>query len=203
VVGRPRGSQRFLKLNFGLVGRTWLNYRSGGGFGEKWRPSVQKVEEWYVKSQHLQGCRPHLCRLRNDGLVPCKQVLNIPIACHRYGPGKPSSQLSIKAWLFPTASMVIVGAKLGTDPWINQPLCYELCREPFFSGAVNLFKSVDDYMKGCYMWTAWDTYGRGPYVDREWKACGVLVGFSLAWCTSIRITVTLGYEYLLFVAVIT
>jgi hypothetical protein len=26
-------------------------------------------------------------------------------------------------------------------------------REPFFSGVVDLFKSVDDYMKGCYMWT--------------------------------------------------
>jgi hypothetical protein len=29
-----------------------------------------------------------------------------------------------------------------------------LSREPFFSGAVDLFKSVDDCMKGCYMWTA-------------------------------------------------
>jgi hypothetical protein len=26
-----------------------------------------------------------------------------------------------------------------------------LCQEPFFSGAVDLFKSVDDCMKGCYM----------------------------------------------------
>jgi hypothetical protein len=31
----------------------------------------------------------------------------------------------------------------------------------------------------------------------------VLIGFSPAWCTSIRITTTLGYEYRLFVAVIT
>jgi hypothetical protein len=28
-----------------------------------------------------------------------------------------------------------------------------LYREPFFSGAVDLFNSVDDCMKGCYMWT--------------------------------------------------
>jgi hypothetical protein len=27
-----------------------------------------------------------------------------------------------------------------------------LCQEPFFSGAVDLFKFVDDGMKGCYMW---------------------------------------------------
>jgi hypothetical protein len=25
-----------------------------------------------------------------------------------------------------------------------------LGQEPFFSGAVDLFKSVDDYVKGCY-----------------------------------------------------
>jgi hypothetical protein len=31
----------------------------------------------------------------------------------------------------------------------------------------------------------------------------VLIGFSPAGCTSIRIVVTLGYEYRLFVAVIT
>jgi hypothetical protein len=39
------------------------------------------------------------------------------------------------------------------------------------------------------------TYGRGSYVDREWKACGVLIGFSPTECTSIQIAVTLGYEY--------
>jgi hypothetical protein len=43
--------------------------------------------------------------------------------------------------------------KLGTDPWIGRPSCCGLCQEPFFSGAVDLFKSVDDCMKGCYMWT--------------------------------------------------
>jgi hypothetical protein len=95
---------------------------------------------------------------------------------------------------FPHCSLVVVGEKLGTDPRIGWPSCCGLCQEPFFSGAVDLFKSVDDCMKGCYMWTAWDTYGRGPYADRAWKACGVLIEFSPAGCTSIRITATLGYE---------
>jgi hypothetical protein len=54
-----------------------------------------------------------------------------------------------------------------------------LCWEPFFSGALDLFKSIDDCMKGCYMWTTWDTYSRGPYVDWAWKACCVVVGFPL------------------------
>jgi hypothetical protein len=29
-----------------------------------------------------------------------------------------------------------------------------LCREPFFSGAVDLYKSVEDFTKGCYALTA-------------------------------------------------
>jgi hypothetical protein len=51
------------------------------------------------------------------------------------------------------ASLAVMGEKLGMDPWIGQPACCRLCQEPFFSGAVNLFKSVDNCMKGCYMWT--------------------------------------------------
>jgi hypothetical protein len=50
----------------------------------------------------------------------------------------------------PTASMVGSGEVLGTDPWIGQPACCGLCREPFFSGAVALLDSVEDYVKVCY-----------------------------------------------------
>jgi hypothetical protein len=46
------------------------------------------------------------------------------------------------------ASMVCSGEKLGADPWIDQPTCCGLCREPFFSGAEALLNSVDDYVKG-------------------------------------------------------
>jgi hypothetical protein len=41
-----------------------------GPLGEKWRPSVGKVGEWYVKSRHLQGCSSRLCQLRTDGSAP-------------------------------------------------------------------------------------------------------------------------------------
>jgi hypothetical protein len=69
-----------------------------------------------------------------------------------YGPSKPSSQLSTEAWLFPITSMVGSGEKLGTEPQITQ-LGWGLCRELFFSGVVDLFKSVDDGEKGYYIWT--------------------------------------------------
>jgi hypothetical protein len=35
VVGRPRDGHRFLELNFGLFGRLWLNWRSGGAL--RWK----------------------------------------------------------------------------------------------------------------------------------------------------------------------
>jgi hypothetical protein len=65
----------------------------------------------------------------------------------------------------------------------------------FFSGAVTLSNSVDDFMKGCYMWTMWDMYGQWSYVNWVWKACGVLVGFSRVGYTSIPIIVTLRNKY--------
>jgi hypothetical protein len=56
--------------HFGLVDKTWLNWRLGRALRGKWRQLVGKVEEWYAVSQHLQGCSPRLCRLRTDGLAP-------------------------------------------------------------------------------------------------------------------------------------
>jgi hypothetical protein len=61
--------------------------------------------------------------------------------------------------------MIVLGEKLGTDPWISQLSCCGFGRESFFSGAVTLLNSVDDYVKDWYALTAWDTYGMGPYVD--------------------------------------
>jgi hypothetical protein len=46
-------------------------------------------------------------------------------------------------------------------------------------GAVDLFKSVVDYVNGCYVQTVRDTYVRGPYADQAWDACDMLVRFPL------------------------
>jgi hypothetical protein len=170
--------------------------------GGKWRPLVEKVGEWYVESRYLKGCSPHLCRLRTDRLAPVSKFWTYQSHAGIW-PSKPSSRLSTEAWLFSTASLTVVGEKLGTDPWIGQPSCCGLCQEPFFLGAVDLFKSVDGYAKGYYTWTMSDTYGRWSYVNWGWIACGMLVEFFLTGCISIRIAVTLGYEYRLFVTVIT
>jgi hypothetical protein len=55
-----------------------------------------------------------------------------------------------------TTSLVVMGEKLGMNPRISQPACCGLCREPFFSGSVDLFKFVDDCVKGCHI--------RGPSI---------------------------------------
>jgi hypothetical protein len=47
-----------------------VNLRPGGALGESGGISVGKGGDNDVKSQQLQGCSPHLCRLRADGLVP-------------------------------------------------------------------------------------------------------------------------------------
>jgi hypothetical protein len=67
---------------------------------------------------------------------------------------KTSSWLSIEACLFPTASLVVVGEKLNMNPRIRWSSSCELYREHFFSWVVDLYKSVDDFTKGCHMLTA-------------------------------------------------
>jgi hypothetical protein len=59
-----------------------------------------------------------------------------------------------KVGFAPTASMAILGEKLGTDLRIDQPACCGLCREPIFSGTVTMLNSVDDYVKCYYALTA-------------------------------------------------
>jgi hypothetical protein len=48
----------------------WLTWDQAGPLGESGWPSVGKDGESDVKSWHLQGCSPRLCRLRTDGFVP-------------------------------------------------------------------------------------------------------------------------------------
>jgi hypothetical protein len=87
-----------------------------------------------------------------------------------------------------------LGRETGYGPWIGQPACCGLCREPFFLGAVTLSNSVDGSWKVAM-------YGDGSqkvYVGRTWTGVGsvhvMLVGFPPVGCTSIRIAVTVGYE---------
>jgi hypothetical protein len=79
-----------------------------------------------------------------------------------YGPSKPSSWSPTGAWFMPPTSLVGSGEKLGTEPWIGQPACCGLCREPFFLGSSgicpNLLASHEgllyvDHMRYVWSWT--------------------------------------------------
>jgi hypothetical protein len=160
-----------------------------GPLGGKWRLTVGKVGEWYMASRYLQGCSPRLCGLMTDGLPPAGKYWTYRSEAGVYGPCKPSSWLPTDAWLCPHC---FIG-------WLRRETEYGPADQSAgvlwsVSGAVALVNSIDDYAKGCYMWTMWDTYGLLPYADRAWKVCGILVGFSSARCTSIQIAATFGYE---------
>jgi hypothetical protein len=164
---------------------------------------VGKVGEWYVESRRRQGCSPRLCRLRTDGLTPVSKYWTYRshagdmspvslVACHRH---KLCLSLLLH-WLAWERNWVRTCGSVSQHAmdWVGSP---------FFSGAVGSIQIYQRLVKGCYVLTTWDTYGRWPYVDWSWNACSVLVGFPPARCTSIRIAVTLGYEYRLFMTVIT
>jgi hypothetical protein len=42
--------------------------------------------------------------------------------------------------------MIVMGGKLGMDPWIGQPACRGSGQEPFFLGVADPFNVVDDYI---------------------------------------------------------
>jgi hypothetical protein len=101
-------------VNLTLV--RWVYGSTGdraGSLGGKWRPPVGKVREWYVESWHIQGCSPHLCQLRTDGLAPVSKYWTYRSHAGVYGPSKSSSWLTTGAWLTPTASLVWLRRETG------------------------------------------------------------------------------------------
>jgi hypothetical protein len=70
--------------------------------------------------------------VKDQWVGPREQVVNVSIACLYMGPVSLVVDCQQKFDFSPTASLAVVGEKLGTDPRIGQPTCCGLCREPFF-----------------------------------------------------------------------
>jgi hypothetical protein len=81
VVRRLRGHHRFHKLNFGLAGRIWLNWRPGKAF--RWKMKTVGWEGRGVVREKLVPSRlyPPLGSVKDQWVGPREQVLNVPIAC--------------------------------------------------------------------------------------------------------------------------
>jgi hypothetical protein len=140
-------------------------------------PSVGKVWQCDVASRHLQGCSPHLHRLRTNGLAPVSKYW---MYRSHTGDMGPISQVACCRQMSDFLHCFIgwLGRETRYGPtdqtigvlWIVSGVIF------WSSDSVQLYWWL---AKCCYMWTTCDTYGRGPYVYRAWKACGVLVRFPL------------------------
>jgi hypothetical protein len=159
------------------MGDSWLG-RSGSG---------------YVASRHLQDCSPHLCQLRTDGLAPVSKYWTY--RSHAGDMGLVN---------------LVVGhcQELGLRPllhWLAQEISWVWTRGSVSRRVVNCVGSPFsqeqwDLSKSICVSRKVATYGDRPqeaYTGRTRTGVGsihvVLVGFSPARCTSIRIAVTLGY----------
>jgi hypothetical protein len=119
-----------------------------GPVGGKGRPSVGKVEEWYVESWWLQGCSPRLCRLRTNGLAPvskywmyrlhagdmgplslvarCQQKLvfspYLIWCCGRKAGYEPMDQMVIELWIVLGALLLRGSGSVQTCWWLRERL---------------------------------------------------------------------------------
>jgi hypothetical protein len=194
VIGRPRGGHRsLLNSNSILINRTWINWRPGGAL--RWKGETVGWEHGGVVCGKLAPLRLYLppVSIKDRWVGPREQVLNVPFTYRWYGPGKPSSRPSTEDCLCPHCFIGWLKRETGYGPTDRSADMLWIV-----SRVVALLNSVDDYTKGCYALTTWDTYGLGPYADWACDACDILVGFSPVGCISIRIAVTLRNEWPLF-----
>jgi hypothetical protein len=99
--------------------------------------------------------------VKDRGVGTHEQVLNIPIACQWYGPGKPSSLLLTDVWLKRTASMAVLEEKLRRVPRTTQP-GWEV-----ESGA--LFLRSSESVQLCWV-SVKDCHVRGPPTENVCRA---------------------------------
>jgi hypothetical protein len=159
-------STTHLLLRFGLCLRM-LTWDWTGPVGKNGGSLVGKSD---VEGRQLQGCSPHLCWLRTDGMTPASK-----------------DWPRLLQWLWG-------GEKLRGDSWISQPACWGCSRESLFLRAMDPFNSVGDYTKSCHVQGLPIRSIQVAYEDWRKKHMCHVYQVSLAWWTSIRIVVTLGYE---------
>jgi hypothetical protein len=133
---------------------------------------LEKVNEWYVESRHLQGCRPHMCRLRTDGLAPVSKYWTYQSHAGVYGPSKPTSPLSTNVWLSPLLHWLARERNWGwTRGSINR--CAVDCVESPFSQEQWLYPTLSmmcegflyvDHVRYVWSWTI-----RGLSVESMWR----------------------------------
>jgi hypothetical protein len=183
--------------------RVWFLCRSFGNCWKKWRQddlrgsvehSERKGGESVVAISMFLCGSPRLCQLRTEGLVPVSKYWMYrshagdmgPVSLVAYHRQKLSISLMLHWWAWERNWVWTHRSASRRD--VN------CIRSPFSREQWNPSKSIDDSWKVVI-------YGDCPqeaYARRTWTGVGsvhvVLIRFSPVWCTSIRITATLGYE---------
>jgi hypothetical protein len=106
--------------------------------------------------------------VKDRGVGTREQVLNVPMACQWYEPGKPSSLLSTDVWFSLLLQWLCWERNWVADLRITQ-LGWGLCRDPFFSGAVGSVQRCWWLVKGCHIRGPPTGSMRRAYVDWRGK----------------------------------
>jgi hypothetical protein len=83
--------------------------------------SEGKGGESVVAILRFSMCYPSPVSVKDRGVGTREQILNVPIACRCYGPGKPSNRLSIDVWLSLLLQWLCWERNWVADPRITQP----------------------------------------------------------------------------------
>jgi hypothetical protein len=127
-------------------------------------PSKGKAEESAVAILRFSMWYPPPVSVKDRGVGTREQVLNVPIACQWYGPGKPISLLLTDVWLKRTASMAVLGEKLRQVPRTIQP-GWEVESGAFFLGSSESVQLCWVSVKGCHVWGSPTGSIHWAYVD--------------------------------------
>jgi hypothetical protein len=171
----------------------WIIWDRAGPLGGSVEPSEGKGGESAVAILRFSMWYPPPASVKDRGVGTREKVLNVLIACRWYGPGKPSSLLPTSVWLKCTDSMTVLGEKLRWVPRTTQR-GWEVESGALFLGSSASIQHSRRLAKACHVRGPPAGSVRRTYVDWRGKRTCHVGRVSPAGCTSIWISVTLGYE---------
>jgi hypothetical protein len=157
--------------------------------GDKWRPSIGKVGEWYVESWDLQGCSPCLCRLRTDVLAPTSKYWMYRVHVDDM---HPVSLVAFYRQMFGFLHYFIGWLRRESryGPTDQTDIMLRIVSGTLFLRSSDSVQLCERLMNGCYALTTWDTYGC-DHTPTEWMRVVCRSGFSLQgvhWFKSLRLS---------------
>jgi hypothetical protein len=160
----------------------WLTWDRASPLGESGGLTVVKSTESDVKSRHLQGCSPCLCRLSTDGLTPVSKYWTYWSHAGDMGPTNRYSMVINRCLAYAHCFNGCVGRETEVGPVGHSFKLRGGVDSTFFSGAVNLSNFVG---------SAWKVVTYGDFSQEAYVSC--VSGFPYRMYI-IQITATLGYK---------